>query len=249
MNIKSHIPNTITSLNLFSGCLAIVMVFQGQLHLASMFIGIAAILDFFDGFAARLLKAYSEIGKQLDSLADMVSFGAAPAFILFSLMNDALQLDGFYPAMSFINIILLSLPFLVAIFSALRLALFNIDTRQTTSFIGLPTPANAILIASLPLLLWLYDYSFLNNLLMNIYFLIGLILLQSYLLVSPIPIFSLKFSSFKWGDNKVRFLFLGLSLILLIVLQAMAIPIIIFIYVLISSLSNWIIRTFEARQN
>lgn len=234
MNIKSYIPNTITSLNLFSGCLAIVMVFQGQLHLASMFIGIAAILDFFDGFAARMLKAYSEIGKQLDSLADMVSFGAAPAFILYSLMNDALQLDGFYPTMPFPNMVLLSLPFLVAIFSALRLALFNIDTRQTTSFIGLPTPANAILIASLPLLLWLYDYPFLSNLLMNVYFLIGLILLQSYLLVSPIPMFSLKFGNFTWADNKTRFIFLGLSLMLLIVLKAMAIPIIILLYVLIS---------------
>lgn len=248
MKIKNYIPNTITSLNLFSGCLAIVMVFQGQLHIASMFIGIATILDFFDGFAARFLKAYSEIGKQLDSLADMVSFGLAPAFILYSFMNNALQLDGFYPGMSFANILLLSLPFLVAVFSALRLAIFNIDTRQTTSFIGLPTPASAILIASLPILLWLYNYPILNNWLANIYFLIGLIVLQSYLLVSPIPMFSLKFSNFTWGSNKVRFIFLGLSLLLLIFLQALAIPLIIFLYVLISVLSNWIFPIFDGRQ-
>jgi len=128
------------------------------------------------------------------------------------------------------------------------LAKFNIDTRQTSSFIGLPTPANAILIASLPLLLWLYDYPFMNNLLTNVYFLIGLILLQSYLLVSPIHMFSLKFSSFRWSDNKIRFLFLGLSLLLLILLQVLAIPLIIFLYVLISVLSNWIILIFDGRQ-
>jgi CDP-diacylglycerol--serine O-phosphatidyltransferase len=249
LTIKKYIPNTITSLNLFSGCLAIIMVFQGQLHLASIFIGIAAILDFFDGFAARLLNAYSEIGKQLDSLADVISFGVAPSFILYRFMNDAVQVDGFYSGMSILNMLLMSLPFLVAIFSAIRLAIFNIDTKQTNSFIGLPTPANAILIASLPILLWMHNYSFLNNILSNVYFLVGFIVLQAYLLVSPIPMFSLKFKNFSWGDNKLRFIFLGVSIILLVFFQALAIPVIILLYVLISVLSNWIIRIFEARHN
>lgn len=225
------------------------MVFQGQLHLASIFIGIAAILDFFDGFAARLLNAYSEIGKQLDSLADVISFGVAPSFILYRFMNDAVQVDGFYSGMSILNMLLMSLPFLVAIFSAIRLAIFNIDTKQTNSFIGLPTPANAILIASLPILLWMHNYSFLNNILSNVYFLVGFIVLQAYLLVSPIPMFSLKFKNFSWGDNKLRFIFLGVSIILLVFFQALAIPVIILLYVLISVLSNWIIRIFEARHN
>lgn len=238
MKIVKAIPNTITSLNLFSGCLAIIMVFQGQLHVASMFIGIAAVLDFFDGFAARLLKAYSEIGKQLDSLADMVSFGLAPSFIIYSLINDVLKTDGFYSQMPVSEIVLLCLPFLIAVFSALRLAKFNIDTNQTTSFIGLPTPANAILIASLPVLLWYYDYSFINLLIHNLYFLVGLIFLQSFLLVAKIPMFSLKFSNFQFRDNKIRFIFLGISLVLLITLQAVSIPIIIFLYILISLFSN-----------
>ena len=244
MNLRSFVPNTITSLNLLSGCLAILMVFQGDLHLASMFILIAAVLDFFDGFAARLLNAYSELGKQLDSLADLISFGLAPAFILYNMMNSSLQLDGFYPGISWFYGFLLLSPFLIAIFSALRLAKFNIDTRQTTSFIGLPTPANAMLIASFPVLVWLGSSTLFNQVMMNQYVLLGVILLQSFLLVSPIPMFSLKIKNLRWSDNKVRYIFLGVCLLLIVLLQEIALPLIILVYVIISVLSNWIIRIF-----
>ncbi len=238
MKLIKSIPNIITSLNLFAGSLAIIMVFQEKLHVASLFIGIAAIFDFLDGFTARILKAYSEIGKQLDSLADVISFGLAPSFILYGLMINALNVDGFNQILPIDELILLCLPFLIVIFSALRLAKFNIDTNQTTNFIGLPTPANAILIASLPVLLWYYNYSFLDQVITNQYFLIILILVQSFLLVSNIKMFSLKFSNFSFRDNKIRFVFLGISLILILAIQLFAIPTLIILYIVLSLVSK-----------
>ncbi|HQS50964.1 MAG TPA: CDP-diacylglycerol--serine O-phosphatidyltransferase, partial [Daejeonella sp.] len=144
--MKKHIPNSVTCLNLFSGCLGIVFAFQGNLIWASYAIVIAAVFDFFDGMLARLLKAYSDIGKELDSLADMVSFGVLPSVIIYQLFALSPQIDFGADWLSFSA-------FIIAVFSALRLAKFNIDTRQSENFIGLPTPANALLIASFPLII------------------------------------------------------------------------------------------------
>ncbi len=154
-------------------------------------------------------------------------------------MADALQVDGINEHTSIFELILLCIPFFVAVFSALRLAKFNIDENQTTSFIGLPTPANAILIASLPAILWFYDYPILQAYIKNEYFLVGFVLLQSYLLVSKIPMFSLKFSNYKFADNKIRFIFLAISIILIASLQLLSIPIIIFLYIAISLFSSF----------
>ena len=188
--MKKHIPNFITCLNLFSGCVAVFLAFEGNYLYAFLFILLSAIFDFFDGFAARLLKAYSPMGKELDSLADMVSFGLAPGALVFSLLTKT-WINEWVPFMAF----------LIPVFSGLRLAKFNIDTRQTTSFIGLPVPANAIFWAGI-----VYSYSlFLTN---NVLLLFTLIGVFCYLLVSEIPMFSLKFKNVTWKDNQSQFIFL-----------------------------------------
>src|SRR6266542_1485884 len=156
ITFKSQVPNIITSINLLAGCISICLTFQDKILFASLFIFIAGVLDFLDGVAARLLHAYSDIGKMLDSLADVISFGVAPSVILFRLLNISIHpaISGFeLNATDIVEYIVPSLAFLVAVFSAIRLAKFTIDDRQTSSFIGLPTPANAFFIASLPLIL------------------------------------------------------------------------------------------------
>jgi len=226
--MKKHIPNAITCLNLFSGCLALYFAFQGELVTTAYLVGIAAIFDFLDGMLARLLKAYSEIGKQLDSLADMVSFGVVPGTIMFMLLQRAeTPLTGTPAAL------LPFLGFLITIFSALRLAKFNIDTRQTSSFIGLPTPACTLFVASLPLILETGDLLH-YAIILNPFVLLALTVLLSFLLVAELPLFALKFSSLAWQENAVRFIFLGLSLILLALLNFAAIPLIIVLYILLS---------------
>jgi len=232
MKLKQHLPNAITCGNLFCGCIAIVFAYTNNLHWASIVIGLAALLDFLDGFAARLLKVHSPIGQQLDSLADMVSFGVAPGAIMFMLINNTLTAENH-------NLVWFS--FVITVFSALRLAKFNIDTRQTDSFIGVPTPANTILIASFPLILRFQPELFNMNIaaiLLNTWFLIGTTLVMSYLLVAELPLFALKFKNFKWTDNKVRYIFLVSSLLLLIIFQFIAIPFIILLYVLMSMISK-----------
>ena len=219
------------------------MAFEGKLTLAAFLIGIAAIFDFLDGMAARALKAYSDMGKELDSLADMLSFGFAPAAILYSLMNTSLGIDGFYSLMSITEMVFISAPFLIAIFSGLRLAKFNVDTRQTSSFIGLPTPANAILIASLPAILHYTNIELYKDIILNQYLLFGFIILQSYLLIAEFPMFSLKFENLKITENKIRFVFIGISLLLLITLHIVSIPIIIFLYIILSAIDNWMLRS------
>ena len=243
INIFQFIPNFITSLNLLAGSISIVMAFEGYLLFASYLIGIAAIFDFLDGMAARLLNAYTKIGKELDSLADIVSFGVAPSVIIYHLLKLSIDIKSFtliFNSTSLINIILLFSSFLIAIFSALRLAKFNIDSRQTDSFIGLPTPANAIFIASLPLVLYHNENVVLDNIILSIYFLFPLIIIQSFLLVAEFPMFSLKFKDFRFNNNKIRYIFLGISVVLLILLQYIAIPIIIILYIILSALNNWV---------
>ncbi len=237
------IPNIMTLGNLLCGCLGIVFVFEGNLLWASYLIFLAGILDFLDGFVARLLKQHSEIGKQLDSLADMVTFGVLPSFILAKLIQLASSKDSVLSDLLPSNILsqvhlplLAYIPFILALFSCLRLAKFNIDTRQSDSFIGVPTPANAFVVAAFPLILeFNTEYKFI---ILNSTFLITYTLIMSYLLISEIPLFALKFKNFSWADNKIKYIFLILSVILLVVLQFVAIPLIIFLYIIMSIMNN-----------
>ena len=222
MKITKHIPNFITCLNLFAGCVSCVMAFQGEYLYAALFLYLASIFDFLDGLMARLLNAYSSIGKELDSLSDVVSFGMAPGIILFSWLQTIAPAGCLF---------LPYIAFLIPIFSALRLAKFNVDTRQSSSFIGLPTPANAIFIASL---ISLNQEACLSDVLSNVWVIIALILVLSFLLVSNLPMFSLKFKNLTWRDNKTCYIFLFLSLILLIIFWLAAIPLIIVLFVLMS---------------
>jgi len=188
--MKKHIPNFITCLNLFSGCIAAYLAFKGNYEGAFVAIMFSAIFDFFDGFAARLLKAYSPMGKELDSLADMISFGLAPGAIVFSLLSGT----GINEWLPFVG-------FLIPVFSGLRLAKFNIDDRQTSSFLGLPVPANAIFWAGIV-------YSFSPFLLNTIWLFLLLIGVFCYLLISEIPMFSLKFKNVSWKGNQTQYFFL-----------------------------------------
>ena len=234
--IKKHIPNFITLLNLLSGCIAIVLIFHKNIYLASCFIGFSFVLDFLDGMLARLLNVKSEIGKQLDSLADLVSFGLVPGFILFHLINENNEMEYFIISnISFISFF----AFLIPMFSALRLAKFNIDESQALSFKGLPTPANAILIASFPLIIKFHsDFDCIVNLLQNIWFLVGIVLIQSFLLVSNISLMALKFTDFSWKNNYLKFILILVSIILIILFKFIAIPIIILFYILLSFFSK-----------
>lgn len=241
MNFR-HLPNFITLLNLFSGSIAIIMAFEGNLSTASYFIGIAVVFDFFDGFLARLLKAYSDIGKELDSLADIVSFGVAPSIIMFHLLKLSLNIDKFplsFDITTLVDIVVLLSAFLITVFSALRLAKFNVDKRQKDTFIGLPTPASAILIASLPVIMYNSDNFLIKQVILSIYFLVPLIIFLSFLLVAEFPMFSLKFKSINFTNNKIPYIFIGISVILLIILQYLAIPIIIIFYIVLSAVNNW----------
>lgn len=232
--MKKHIPNFVTSLNLLSGCIGIGLVFRGYLGIAAYMIGIAAVFDFLDGMVARLLHVKSEIGKELDSLADVVSFGVLPGLIVYSLLDivfrDSVGLNTFIPFIAFI----------IPVFSALRLAKFNIDTRQTESFIGLPTPANAIFFASIPLILLHQpdEIPFISAMLGNPAVLLILVFLFSFLLVSPLPLFSMKFKDLSWKQNYMQYILIGASVILIIVLQFLAIPIILLLYILLSIIKN-----------
>ena len=211
--MKKHIPNFITCLNLFSGCVAAYLAFKGNYPGAFIAILLASVFDFMDGFAARMLKAYSAMGKELDSLADMVSFGLAPGAIVFSLLSE-----------TGINEWLPFLGFMIPVFSGLRLAKFNIDDRQTSSFIGLPVPANAIFWAGLV-------YSFSPFLLNTVWLLLIMVVVFSYLLISEIPMFSLKFKNITWKDNQNQFIFLIGCVLILAIFQLNAFSIIIGWYI------------------
>ncbi len=242
--IIKHIPNSITCLNLLSGCTASLMAMEGYLINAAFLILLAAVFDFFDGLAARTLKAYSPMGKELDSLADMVSFGFAPGVIALAYLKGAILGNAsanFVPSeLSYLQLAILLSAFIIPIFSALRLAKFNVDTRQTSSFIGVPTPANAMFWASLPLVMFYGDYPLIKEWLSNEYILIGAILITSYLLVTEIPMFALKVKSLAWKENKIQYLFLISLLILAILLKWLVIPMILFVYIIFSLINNMI---------
>ncbi|MCX6258993.1 MAG: CDP-diacylglycerol--serine O-phosphatidyltransferase [Bacteroidia bacterium] len=236
--IKRNIPNIITLLNLFSGCISITFALSGNLTYASIFIGLAAIFDYLDGMAARLFKAYSELGKQLDSLADLVSFGVAPSAILYIMLTESISSEMRLTVSAFVVIAIPFTAFFISVFSAIRLARFNLDTRQSEHFIGLPVPANAIFFASLPLIFGNQCHAG-SCLLQNTWFLIAIIAFHCYLMVSPIPLISFKFKNLSFRENKIRFLFIGISAILMVILRFKSIPIIIYLYLMISSLIKW----------
>jgi len=246
--MKNYIPNTITLGNLFCGCLALVKAFEGNLVWAAYFVGIALVLDFLDGFVARMLGVASAIGKDLDSLADMVTFGVVPGVVMFRMINDVALTDlngldlmneiggkaNFYGAS------LISYgAFIITIFSCIRLAKFNNDTRQSDSFIGLPTPANTMLICSLPLIAAFQpEFTKFNMIVHNVEFLLILSGLLSLLLVSEIPLFALKVKRFAWSENRLIFTFLAVSASFLVILQYAAIPLIILLYISVSIVNN-----------
>ena len=217
--MKKHIPNAITCANLFSGCIGVVFAFKGQLEIAAYFVLLSGIFDFFDGMVARLLNVKSAIGKELDSLADMVSFGFLPGVVMFQLLKTSDYSSEYLPYLGFI----------ITVFSALRLAKFNIDERQTEEFIGLNTPMNTLFIVSLPFIAKDYPEIIGSSIL-----LIAITAITSFLLVSEIKIFSLKFSNTKWAKNKFKFIFLILSAMLIAFLQFAAVPFILVIYIVLS---------------
>lgn len=228
-----HLPNFLTCCNLLCGCFGIVFVLEGREIPAAYFVWLAGVFDFFDGFAARMLKVTSSIGKELDSLADVVSFGVLPALVMYKMISASSDSS----ALPYIG-------FTIAVFSALRLAIFNVDETQRDSFRGLNTPANTIFITSLPLLYnqvgrWLYEPAVL----------VAITLLFSFLLVSRIEFFAFKFKSFRWEDNKMRFTFLLLAVLLLISLQYLAVPIVILLYIVFSLLDSYVFRRPKPMKN
>jgi CDP-diacylglycerol--serine O-phosphatidyltransferase len=225
--MKKHIPNAITCLNLLSGCIGIVFAFDsGSVIYSSYAIFIAAAFDFCDGLAARMFKSYSEIGKELDSLADMVSFGVLPSVIVYQLFLQSPQIDN-------VSLYLNFSAFLIAIASALRLAKFNTDVRQSENFIGLPTPANALLIACLPMIIN-GGNRFISDYILNVFFLFIFSAGMSVLLVMEVPLMSLKFKSLKLQDNLYRYILIISGFLLILVFKFIAAPIILFTYIILS---------------
>lgn len=226
MSITKYIPNTITCFNLASGCFATIMALQGDLKAAIIWIIIAAIFDFSDGLAARLLKAYSPLGKELDSLSDIVSFGVAPGMSLYVLLATAvgsLEISGisWLPYLAFV----------IPVFSGLRLAKFNVDERQSTSFIGMPVPAHALLWGSLSYVL----QPFITN--HALYILIACLIASmatSYLLVSEVPMFSMKVKSLKWKGNELRYILIVCGLLFLLLFGFLGIAGTMLLYIILS---------------
>lgn len=241
------VPNTITAMNLVSGCMAVFLGIEGELGMAAIFILAASVFDFMDGLFARLLKSYSEIGKQMDSLADLVSFGVAPAAILVNILEQSMFPDK----ISFSDVeatplqwILFLSVLLVPVAGAFRLAKFNVDTRQSESFLGLPIPANAMFYASLALIVEFGKSAAVNNIIMNPFFIAAVIVLFPCLMISEIPMFSLKVKNFNWKGNQVRFSFLALCVVLLLSMQLYSLPLIIISYILVS-----VFTSIAARKN
>jgi CDP-diacylglycerol--serine O-phosphatidyltransferase len=241
MQIKKHIPNTITLFNLASGLLAIIAIFKGYYDEAFLFVCLGIFFDFWDGFFARKFKVSGELGLQLDSLADVVTSGVVPGLMIFKLLLDIQEDDtsiyyltedfyymGFVPYLGFI----------ITLASAYRLAKFNIDTRQSDSFIGLPTPANALFIMSIPMIQFDGTHEWLVNALFNPFVLLIISFVSAYMLNAEIPLFSLKIKDFSWDKNKLQVFFLAIAATLFLFLGFTALPIIILLYVVISVVNN-----------
>lgn len=228
--ISRHIPNIVTCCNLFCGCIAAVMAFQTCYEAATLFIILGACFDFFDGMLARLFQVSGLLGKELDSLADDITFGFAPSAIVYSLFKEVAYPDFLLPIAGYVPYA----AFLIAVFSALRLGKFNIDPRQSSSFIGLPTPANALFWGSLVV----GGYDFLTSSAFNALYLLGLVVVMSFLLVAEIPMFSLKFKNFSWKANKVSYVFLLVCIPLLLVFRLSGFAAVIVWYILLSLITK-----------
>ena len=229
MSIKQHIPNAITCGNLVSGCLSILFIACDMPVKAALMIFVAGLFDFFDGFSARLLKAHSPIGADLDSLADVVASGVAPGFIMYWLMSHSADL----PKVEWLGITVLPcLAFLLPVFSSIRLAKFNVDDTQKTSFRGLPAPGMAIFVASLPLALGQVGH--LADGTLGYWACLGITLLFSFLMVSRIRFFSFKMKSARWKGNEVRWIFLIVALVSVAVFHLVALPFVLVFYILLS---------------
>lgn len=249
--MKKYIPNILTLLNLFCGCIGVIFAMADDFVNASLFVFLGIFFDFFDGFAARKLKVQSELGLQLDSLADLVTSGLVPGITMYKLLqligpswqvtvdgigyNRTVGFEFEHPEFYFV-LPLLGLSITLA--SAYRLAKFNIDTEQQNYFKGLPTPANALLILSLPLIMEFHNNDFVNEIILNKWFLLGVTALSCYLLNSKIKLFALKFKEFSFKANATRYIFLILCIVLLVVLQFIAIPIIILLYIVMSVIDS-----------
>lgn len=223
--IVAQLPNALTLSNLLLGCLAIDQVYKNQWQIVALIVLLAAVVDFLDGFVARLFHAHSAIGKDLDSLADCVTFGVVPGFVIFIHLQQTTQ-QSWLPFIAF----------LVPVFSALRLARFNHDTRQSDCFYGLPTPANGLFIVFLPLALT--HFSWLSPWTESEWFWIGLSLWQSFMLISPWRLQAFKFKNFDFSTNWPRYLIVALSLPLLAIFSYFAVPFVVLTYILVSLLSN-----------
>lgn len=238
MRIVKHIPNAITSGNVACGTLATLFAIYGKLDIAVLFILIAALLDFLDGLTARLLNAYSEMGKELDSLADVVSFGVAPAALLFSLLRvsiygDVVHIDEIVePA----DIAILSTAVIMPICGALRLAKFNVDPDQSQHFKGIPIPANALIVCSLVLINLYGSSPELNSIISSPYLLAGVGVFSSLLMVSNFNLFSLKFKNLSFKDNRLRYIMLAIAIVALATCGAYSLFIIMALYIALSLL-------------
>ncbi len=244
--MKRHIPNIITLLNVFCGCVATLFAVLNQFEYAALFVFLGIIFDFFDGLVARLLDVKSELGLQLDSLADLITSGLVPGIVMFQLLSlSSWNVHSIRsiknPGIAWdwnIDTILPFFGFIITMASAYRLAKFNIDENQTSSFIGLPTPANALLILSLPLILKNHAEVGLNELLLNQWFLIAVTILSAFLLNSNFELFALKFKNWTFKDNALRYIFIIISVVLLISIKFLAVPLIIAFYILSSLLKG-----------
>ncbi len=229
MHLKQHIPNAITCGNLVSGCLSILFLTHNMPVKAAIMIFVAGLFDFLDGFAARLLHAHSPIGADLDSLSDVVSFGVAPGFIMYWLMSRSFDLPQW--CIAGINM-LPCLAFLLPVFSAIRLAKFNIDSTQKTTFRGIPAPGMAIFIASLPLALSQVHH--LKDGVLSYWACLGITLIFSFMMVSRLRFFSFKMKSAKWNGNEVRWIFLLVTITSFVIFKWISLPFVMMFYVLLS---------------
>ena len=234
MNIKALIPNFFTMLNLFCGCVALVFVSNAEFELAFFFVSLGIFFDFFDGFFARKFNVAGPLGVQLDSLADMVTSGVVPGYVMYQMLLNS----RVFLVLEWHNIVLPFLGFIITLGACYRLAKFNIDTRQSDSFIGLPTPANALFFTSLPLVADYFHNEIDLGFSYSKWFLIALTFLSAYVMNAEIPLFSLKIKNFSFAKYKLQIFFLAISVLMLIFLQIVAIPLIILIYVLLSVVNN-----------
>ncbi len=243
MNIKKQIPNIITLGNLFCGTLATIAAVNEDFITTAILIVIGNGFDFFDGFMARILNVQAELGKQLDSLADLVTSGVVPGIVMYQLLKRSFNTDavGYFGIEDITKGSFLPyLGLLLTLFACCRLAKFNLDERQSDSFIGLPTPAMGLFVVSLPLIVEFADAPFFLDLIHNKFFLITITLVLSYVMIAELPLFSLKFKNYSLKDNKLKYSFLLASVLVLILLKFVAVPVIILLYILFSVVNNMV---------